>query len=68
MKKYYYIFLLTACFGCEDHIIQEDEYVVMRPEDLQGTYVVNYTMYWSFGDQFNASTLENHVDTFEMAS
>ena len=66
MKKYYYIFLLTACFGCEDHIIQEDEYVVMRPEDLQGKYVVNYNMYWSYGDQFNATSLENHLDTFEL--
>lgn len=66
MKKYLFFLLLILCFGCEDHIIQDDEYVIMRPEDLQGKYVVNYQMYWSFGDQFNSASLENHVDTFEM--
>ena len=66
MKKYFYLFFLVAIFGCEDHIIQDDEYVIMRPEDLQGKYIVNYQMYWSYGDQFNSASLENHVDTFEM--
>lgn len=66
MKNYSIIFLLMLCIGCEDHIIQEDEYVVMRPTDLQGTYVVGYDMYWSFGDQYNETTLEHHVDTFQL--
>jgi hypothetical protein len=66
MRKYLYLLFLIGMVGCEDNVIQEDEYVLMRPEDLLGKYVVNYQMYWSYGDQYNESTLENHVDTFEM--